>query len=148
MEKILLYEFWNWLGMSPSHYAEITKNDSGYKNDLEEYMFPQWAELMDKAESIINEGLTDEDSLEFILISMAIDNEEENILDYISRNGNEKFIIALVNKGIRYYQSHSRWQIAELLGRRHLKGWKSFLQILINDSDLYVSKRAQNILCL
>lgn|SRR5690554_1623112 len=51
-------------------------------------------------------------------------------------------MILLLGIGIHFPLSNTRWQIAELIGRKKEKDWDIYLLLLINDSDKYVQRRA------
>lgn len=76
---------------------------------------------------------------------MALDNENEDILDYIVENAGDEYVEVLIQSGVYSPFFHTRWQIAEVLGRRHPTNWADFLEALSKDSNAYVSKRARNI---
>ena len=141
----LLDEFWRWLAISPEEYIQIIEKCS-VSNNIEEFAFPQWNELLKQAEnSIVNEHL-DNSSMDNVLVVMALDNENEDILDYIVDNTSHMYINKFVRHGMRTPFSHARWQIAEILGRRKPLGWEEHLLTLCADKNQYVAKRARHIL--
>lgn len=117
--------------------------------DLEEYFFPKWEELKNIAYNLIDSEKSDSNSLDMVLLIMALDNEEEYITDYLADkdtgddfNCSDKYIEMLSKRAITFPQPHARWQIAEVLRRRKTKDSLSLLQELMQDNNEYVKKRA------
>lgn len=90
--------------------------------------------------------ITGEDQAQIsnILTVMSIDNEEEAVLDFISETGSADFVDLLIQAAPRHVQPHARWQCAELIRRRRPKHSMSILRELLQDSNEYVVKRAEN----
>ena len=126
--------------MTPQTYAV----ESMKQPDLEEYMFPLWDSVYQTTVDLINSRSTDREDMDSILTAMAIDNETEDILGYISENGCELFIEKLVEAGAGHLQPNARWQCAELIRRRRPQNGDRVLKILLSDEDEYVVKRAKN----
>ena len=76
----LLACFWEWIQMTPQLYAI----ESMRQLDLEEYMFPHWDEIYDKTIELVDNNTTDNGAMDSILTAMALDNETEDILNYIA----------------------------------------------------------------
>ncbi|MBP5780095.1 MAG: hypothetical protein J6X34_02535 [Clostridia bacterium] len=110
-------------------------------------MFPLWDAMIAETVDLINGSVEDEISIDGILTAMALDNETEDILNYIAENGSESFICRLIERGAVHLQPHARWQCAELIKRRKPSNGRKMLSILLSDRDEYVRKRAQNAVC-
>ena len=133
--------FWHWIQLSPNQYAELSR-----KRDLEEFLFPQWNDLINETEKAIC-TLPSEEAIDQILTVMAFDNECEDVLDYIVSNGTDAFIAQLLKIGVHYCQPHARWQCAELIRKRCPENGRKYLYELAKDPDEYVRKRAINAAC-
>ena len=138
-------DFWRWLGISSESYANkgIRQIDG-----REECDFPFFEELLDYAKSIIDFDVVSDKEINDLFVVMSIDNESENILDYIESNSSEEQIAKLISLGINHIQYQGRWQLAELIYRRKPKNYENFLSILSADSNSVVSSRAKNLLTL
>ena len=150
----LLNEFWQYLKMTPEEYSMCSMNQ-----DLEEYFFPRWEEIKNIAYSLIDSEKMDSESLDMVLLIMALDNEEEYITDYLTEEGrnneyimeisgnsgncSDKYIEKLSERAIRFPQPHARWQVAEVLRRRRTKNTLSILEKLLSDENAYVRHRAK-----
>lgn len=142
MLRELIYDFWTWAGISPETYA------SGLMiQPIDEYMYPRWDELISATNAAINRQIIESQTIDDILTVMALDNENEDVLDYLSTcNTSEVFIQTLESAGILHMQHHARWQIAVLLSRRKSPSSQEMLNILAHDDNAYVRKRACNSL--
>lgn len=136
----LLASFWEWIQMTPQLYAI----ESMRQPDLEEYMFPLWDEMYYKTVELIDSNTMDKDAMDFILTAMALDNETEDILNYITENASTPFISGLISLGVDHMQPNARWQCAELIRRRKPPNGDIVLKQLLLDSVEYVVKRAKN----
>lgn len=136
--KTLLDEFWSWICLTPQEYAMESVN-----RDFEEYMFPNWMEIMRVSKQTVTLALLDNDSLSSLLSAMAIDNEDENILDFVILKGTNQFIEKLIEIGVSHLQPHARWQCAEVIRRRLPENGRTILKKMQNDPVPYVAKRAQ-----
>lgn len=140
----LLSEFWQYLKMTADEYSLCSMNQ-----DLEEYLFPKWEELKNIAYSLIDSEKSDPNSLDMVLLIMALDNEEEYITDYLADkdtggnfNCSDKYIEMLSERAITFLQPHARWQISEVLRRRRTKKSLILLSKLMQDKNNYVKRRA------
>lgn len=140
----ILNSFWNWIHLTPQAYAVISRKQEA--QELEEYMFPFWQTMISETINLINESPTSEMAIDSILTVMAIDNETEDILDYIAQNGSKPFICRLIETGVVHLQPHARWQCAELVRRCKPANGDTILSKLLSDPDDYVRKRARNAL--
>lgn len=134
----IIGKFWKWINLSPQEYAQ-----KSMQTDLEEYMFPDWDNLITKAERIIQKPYSNNEVVDMILTVIALDNENEDVLDFISSNGSNDFVNTIIERCIIHLQPHARWQCAELIRRRKPKNGQRILIKLLSDSDEYVRKRAQ-----
>ena len=116
----LLYDFWKWAEITPQEYAE---KGIPLMSEKAEFNYPHFGELI-----------------------MALDNENEDVLDYAADNASNALVLELVSLGVTFPQPNTRWQIAELAYRRRPNGFEDFLKLLLCDPDSYVRKRAGNCL--
>ena len=125
--------------MSPEEYALISDNS------VEEYMYPNWTEMLKTVQEIVDRDIWDWKDIRFILVLMALDNETEDVLDYLSENGSDKLTRRIIEEGKSFFLSDTRWQCAELIGRRCKSGGEDLLKPFLTDRDPYVRKRASNV---
>ena len=137
----LLKQFWEWLPVSYEEYSKkgITQIHGNYEDD-----FPKINELIEYGKKIVADNLTSDNYIDDLLTIMGIDNEAEEIMEYIEENSSDEQIKRLVSIGINHPLHDARWQVAELLYRRKPQRYAKFLEILSSDSDMYVRKRAMN----
>lgn len=140
MINTLLNEFWAWINLTPQEYACGSSD-----NSIEEYMFPHWEELLNSAYQCIDQS--DVAAITNVLTAMAIDNEEESILDYLTEKANDEYINSMICHLVTHEQPHARWQGAELIARRNPRGGIYILNQLLHDKNSYVKKRASNAYC-
>lgn len=131
--------FWEWANISPAQYAQ-------HGLSREEGDYPHFKELTDYAERIINSDQYTAQEIEEVLLIMALDNEDEDILDYLTAHCSEDKLEQVVMQGMMSIQPNARWQIAELIYRRTPAHFKEYLLMLSQDPDSYVRKRANNLL--
>ena len=137
----LLKEFWEWL---PVSYEEYSKKGISQLNGNYEDNFPKINELIEHAKKIVDDNLTSDNDMDDLLTIMGIDNEAEEIMEYIEENSSDEQINRLIYIGINHPLHDARWQVAELLYRRKPQRYADFLKILSSDSNMYVRKRAMN----
>ena len=144
MQK-LLNDFGEWIELTPAQYSI-----SGVKNRNErpEFYYPKFDELISAAKSVVDCDTLCEQKLNDLITIMALDNEAENVLDYIQRHSSCIQLEHIVKMGISHLQREARWQIAELVYRRKPENYTKILEQLENDSDSYVRKRASNCINL
>ena len=140
MKKIhnLLKKLWNWMGNRNS-WTNL------YTSELptEPFCFPEFDILQNQCIYIINSLLSHEDIKAFLLC-LALDNEEERILDACKEKASNDFLEVVVSDGIYFPHWEARWQVAELL-RRNIPHREHYLNILLKDENEYVRKRAKNV---
>lgn len=130
--------YWTWTGFGGSW-----KDNEISSIDLDPLCFPEFEKLRNVCISLINSPLSTEEKNAFLLC-MALDSEDECILDACKERANTAFLCELLCTGISFSLSEARWQMAELL-RKDLPGREQYLQMLLHDSDSYVRKRARNV---
>ena len=136
----LIDEFWIWTELPKEKYGRTDMN----KLPIYPELFPKIGEICDVCIEMINAPLTEEE-IDLFLMGMAIDSEDEDVLENCLNKGNSMFLHKLVSLGIKHPQSNARWQLAELL-RRDIPDQRHFLSVLHNDMDEYVRKRAYNVI--
>lgn len=138
--KALIAEFFIWAQFTSDEYAEgkISPKD-GYK----ECDFPKLEELITTALEVIKKDKITKDDMDDFLTALAIDNESEWILDHCD-DAPESFVRQLVEQGYNHKQYEARWQIAELLRRRNIPGRMKYLNMLLQDPQEYVRRRARS----
>lgn len=128
--------FWKWAG-----YREETDISRASFDPLS---FPGFEDIKNICISRINKPLSAEE-IDAFLLCMALDDEDECILDACKESANVTFLCALISKGISHPQSNARWQIAELLKREDIPNRQQYLSALLSDPHPYVRKRAFNV---
>ena len=141
MRKLLntMESFWEWTGLGNTwgdSELDISKVDPLY--------CPEFEELRNVCISSINLPLSPKEINAFLLC-MAFDSEEEYILDACREFARPDFLEILLQTGITFPHSEARWQMAELL-KRDIPLKENYLRTLLDDSDPYVRKRANNTL--
>lgn len=136
----LIDEFWIWTNLPKDQWGCA---DIG-KLQVPSTEFPKVGEICDVCISLINLPLMPEE-INLFLMGMAIDSEDEDILDRCKDVANEAFLNIILATGISHSQSEARWQLAELL-RRDFSQRDYYLNLLIADSNEYVRKRAKNVM--
>lgn len=142
---MLLEDFWKWLGKTPEEYALYGLNQ---KNGEEEDNYYHFAKLVSFARQVIDEGLTDNSSIDDMLTVMALDNESESVLEYAVANCSDEQLSVIIDRGFSHLQPNARWQLAELIYRKRPENYYNLLLRLVDDNHPYVKKRAQNCLDL
>ena len=132
----LLTEFWEWTGIPRDKWDTVDYTNYG----IDPVLFPKIGELCEICIGLINAQLTSGE-MNMFLTALAIDSEDEDILDACKMYAEDDFIASLVQQGIHHPQSDARWQLAELL-RRQIPQRAYFLQQLQSDSNEYVRRRA------
>lgn len=134
--KLELDKFKEWLGNDLSYYLVNTAKPNG-----ETYKY--YERLINFTENIIEYLEVDSSFINDIMYILAIDNEVENIMNYIIENCNDKQIELIISIGYNYYLSDTRWQIAEIIKSRYLPKYEKYLDALRNDDNSYVRQRAK-----
>ena len=134
--KIELDRLKKWLGDDLGYYLINTAKPSG-----ETYKYVE--KLINLTENLIENLEVNTNLINDILYVLAIDNEVENIKDYIIENCNDKQIELIISIGYNYYLADTRWQIAVIIKERYLPKYEKYLEALKNDTNSYVRKRAK-----
>lgn len=133
----LIEQFWDWAGISQSAW----ENENMASLSIEPFYFPKFDRMRNQCYHLVNTSTKREDIRNF-LICMALDAEEEHILDYCKKYANKVFLDTLISAGIHFPQFEARWQIAELL-KHAFPTQEAYLNILKEDNHPYVRKRAR-----
>ncbi len=134
----LLKKLWKWMGNSDSWINLYTS-----ELPTEPFCFPEFDVLQNQCIFKINSSLSRED-VKVFLLCLALDNEEERILDACKEEATDEFLTTLISNGIVFPRWEARWQMAELL-RRNIPCREYYLSVLLEDDHEYVRKRARNI---
>ena len=139
LEEILL-RFWAWAEYDSESFAE-----DGFTcpDEKEPFYFPGIEEMRNLCCALETNPGTNEEIQDY-LTCMALDNEEEGILDHCAAHAPDAFVECLASAALVHPQWNARWQIAELLGRRNVPGCEGALQMLTMDPHPYVRRRAEN----
>lgn len=132
---------WHWLEMTPYQYAEHHG-----KEPPQPYMFSEWRKMLDEAFSLIRQDWLSSIDMDCLLTMMALDDETEDVLDYLTAQGSPLLIVSLTYIGLHSIFPQARWQCAELIGRRSIPDRVALLRQYAKDRDAYVAKRAGNVL--
>lgn len=109
----------------------------------EPFLYPEFDLLRNRCINLFRSGVSDEE-LNDCLTCLALDNEEEIILDELKEIMDDALLERYVKAGVHHLQPEGRWQIAELLCCRDIPNREEYLRILCCDKDAYVVKRAKN----
>lgn len=135
-----LDKFWVWARQSPKEYEENRRNIY-----WEEWDYPNWNGLQNLAFDAVRQlksGNNCNDLVKLILEFMAIDNEGEDTLDLCELELPNTELEYLIESSIQFHLSNTRWQIAELIGRKKNKKFEKYLLLFVNDNNKYVQRRA------
>jgi HEAT repeat protein len=135
-----LDQFWEWQELTSEEYA------SGKKYlKCEEFYYPKWinlTEYADKAIEMIRQGDKSLILINLILEMMAIDNEDEIVMENCEQLLETEYIKDISEAAKRFPIYEARWQIAELLGRSDNDNCKRYLLDFVRDEHKYVQRRA------
>lgn len=142
MEELgfLIEEFWKWTGLPREKWGQF--DIAGLPVDVT--TFPRLGEVCDACIRCINKSLSREE-MELFLVGLAIDAEDEDILDACKDRAGVTFVSDMLCAGVSHPQSEARWQLTELL-RKDIPQREHYLHILLADPDAYVRKRAGNVI--
>lgn len=135
-----LENFWLWANQTSYEYAKHI-----WKQKQEEWEYPNWNRLMNLTIEVIkdiNNGEKSKQLVDCILEVMALDNEDEQILDECEGRLTYNDMSYIVPVAIVHMQSEARWQIAELLGRYKNLNASEYLRRFVEDENKYVQRRA------
>lgn len=137
----ILENFWKWSGINKEQYAQISDPTSV----VEPFFYPEFESLRLSCQSLINTSM-DVNEIDDFLTCLALDSEEEVLLMWCKELASDSFIDTISRAGCYHLQREARWQIAALLQYRNTPMKALYLQILANDTDNYVKRRAVNAL--
>ncbi|WIV11062.1 HEAT repeat domain-containing protein [Proteiniborus sp. MB09-C3] len=135
-----LNSFWLWANQTSHEYAKNV-----WKLEQEEWEYPNWDRLIEltiEAIKAVRNGGKSKELIDCILEVMALDNEDEQILDECQDNLTYDALSYLVHIATLHIQSEARWQIAKLLGRYKDQATTGFLNSFIDDESKYVQRKA------
>lgn len=113
--------------------------------DSEPFYYPGFDVLCLECKHRINQRMCNGEMAAF-LSCMALDHEEEIILDWCKELADLDFIRQIAEAAICHPERDARWQVVELLRERKVPGGVGYLRILSQDTDAYVRRRAENAL--
>lgn len=131
-----LYKLKKWIGNDENYYLvnSVKPNGETYSNLKNVILSTQ--RIIDCLDNNLAYLVDD------ILYVLAMDNETEDILDFIVKYCNDNQLYIIISSGYTYRLSEVRWQIAEIIKRRYSKKYEKYLEYLKHDKDSYVKKRA------
>lgn len=138
-----LENFWAWAGMTPEEYAGKDGFDGGL---VTEFDYSHFEECLNAAKDAIRKPILSEEDIDGVLTVLALDNENEEVLDEMTDAVNPALVLPLCEAGVRHRQAEARWQIAEWIYRVRPSGYRSYLRILAEDAHPYVRRHAKNAL--
>ena len=130
--------------MTPKEYS---KSEKLYLDGIFEDDYPQMDELLSFAKHIVSENDLDKNNIEDLITVLALDNESEELLDFIKANSSYEQLNVIVNIGLSSIQPNARWQIAMLITERKPPKYREMLLVLSKDENEYVAKRAKHCIC-
>ena len=135
--KELLNDFWKWLGYSSDEYAAKGVN---WQCPKEEFYYPNYEQLLVETKKKILQKKLSTNDLNEILTVMAIDNENEDIADFIIENMDAKNMSKLCEVGISHKQPNARIQLVKIIiNNETLK--KQYLRSFETDKDDYIQRK-------
>lgn len=139
----ILCDFWTWANITPAEYAKIGID---YSTDKVEFNYPRFEELLRYVQMVVFHEELSAEEIDDVLTILALDNEAENILNFLKDNLPESHLNTIVKAGVFHIQPETRWQIAELILHRKPQYFQNYLRMLAEDPSEYVSRRARNCL--
>lgn len=136
----ILARFWAWAGY---HADDFARERFRCPDEKEPFYFPELEQLRMLCYACECGEISDSD-IEDYLTCMALDNEEEYILDHCAEHASVAFVERIACAALTHPQWHARWQIAELLRRRDIPKREALLSALSRDPHAYVRQRAKN----
>ena len=95
--NIVLEKFWKWFGKTPEEHATC---DIEYIYGNMEYDYPYFDELEKYAFKVVDNDIIEYDEIYDLITIMALDNESENVLDYIEDYSSNTQIEKIVEIGL------------------------------------------------
>ena len=131
--------YWKWTGL----YGNWVDEDIDMQA-CDPLSCPEFERLKQICISSINQSLS-RDEINAFLFCMALDTEDEHILDACRELATVSFVSDLLQIGVTCAYAEARWQMAELL-RMDIPKREQHLRTLLYDSDFYVRKRTHNVI--
>ncbi|MBS7532021.1 hypothetical protein IC619_016365 [Hazenella sp. IB182353] len=127
--------FWCWAGVKIEQFEN---------REIDATLYPNWMEVMRLTEEAIDyiENTRNDNLIGSIMIVLGLDNEVENILDKLEKRLSSDVLKVFVSKSIDFPFYNTRWQIAELIGRRTECNLERYLVRFLDDENKYVQRRA------
>ena len=141
LEAILL-RFWAWAGYDADSFA---KDEVNCCRVNEPFDFPGIGEMRELCYALETDIPSDREAEDY-LTCMALDNEDEVILDHCAAHAPDAFVEKIALAALKHQQFEARWQAAEMLGRRKIPGREQLLNQFLQDPHSYVRRRAKNAL--
>ncbi|GIP20641.1 HEAT repeat domain-containing protein [Paenibacillus sp. J22TS3] len=134
-----LADFWDWSGIK----ADIYDNQC---TTIDETLYIEWDNLISLTQEAVmilkSNSQKKEMLVKPILEVLALDHENESLLDFCEEELGPTETECLIKASISFPLTGARWQMAELIGRKREKGWLKYVLLLTNDSNKYVQRRA------
>ncbi|SFT02716.1 HEAT repeat domain-containing protein [Marininema halotolerans] len=131
--------FWNWSGVNMLSVESVSY-------EVDATLYPDWEKIIELTDRLISSTTHAflENEITLILTVLGLDNEVEDILSLLEQKISYDNFRLLIGEGVKFPLYHTRWQIAELLGRKDDHSFTEHLIILLNDKNKYVERRALN----
>lgn len=136
-----LDEFWSWAETTREAYEQ---NSSSFSIE-DVCLYPEWDKILHLTGGLIAELATNPDSeakIEAVLLVMALNNEDQDILDRCEEGLRGEAAWQVIQRGAVFHAYETRWQIAEWIRRSDQAEWNGVLETLLKDDDNYVQRRA------
>lgn len=135
-----MQRFWAWAGYGADDFA---KDENSCCRGKEPFDFPEIAEMRALCYTMETD-IGSSREIEDYLACMALDNEDEEILDHCAACATDAFVLLIATAARSHPQYEARWQAAELLGRRNITHRELLLNQFLQDPHPYVRQRAEN----
>lgn len=132
----LVGTFKDWIGQDLDYYLAYDINSNGEVFKLRQKL------IYSARATLIYIDNYNNTLIDCLLYTLAIDNEAEDVMEYIIEICTDEQIKLIVEKGYNYCLTDTRWQIAVIIKRRYTVDLEKYLEFLKNDKNYYVAKRA------
>lgn len=136
-----LDEFWSWAGTTREAYER--NSSSFWIEDV--CLYPEWDKILRLTGELIADLETNPNSeakIEAVLTVMALNNEDQDILDRCEEGLHGEAARQVIRRGAVFHAYETRWQIAEWIRRSGQAEWNGILEMLLKDDHNYVQRRA------
>ena len=109
------------------------------------YLYPRWDDILHltyEAVKILSNKYACSELIEIVLQVMALDHEDEDVLDRCEEELHAEAALNLTKYGVEHPCFETRWQIAEFIRRKNDPLLKDYLVFLLKDTHTYVQRRA------